>query len=179
MWPGHEAPFLTGRLSAGDCLHPGSTGGSLHGVQSQRLPQEKWRALLRAACTLVSLLNATPTLFACHAVLATHLLSSFFLPPPPSSPSPFSSPSLLPFFLSLPFLHCHFPYSPLSLLPPLSFLLTHLPFTDIYLHDGGGMFSIIHCHLHPARSCMHLLAHFLQSKTYSKTTPRKTNILHQ
>lgn len=105
--------------------------------------------------------------FACHAVLATH----FFLSSPPSSPSPFSFPSLLPFFLSPPFLHCHFlSFLPLLLsFPPLSlFLLSRFPFTDIYLHDGGGMFSIVHCHLDPARSCMHLLAHLLQSKTYSK-----------
>ena len=71
-------------------------------------------------------------------------------------------PSFLPLLLSLP------PSSPLSLLPPLSlFLLSHFPFTDICLHDGGGMFSILHCHLDPARRCMHLLAHLLQSKTCS------------
>ena len=82
---------------------------------------------------------------------------------------PFSLFPLPPLFLLSPFPSLFLPFSSLAplLSPSLFFSSPHFPFTDICLHDGGGMFSLVHCHLHPAHSCMYLLAHLLQSKLSS------------
>ena len=85
----------------------------------------------------------------------------------PSSFIPSPS-NILPFLLNLSFSPP--PSLPSKFLPSslsLFLLFPHFPFTDICLHDCGGMFSLIHCHHHPARSCMYLLAHLLQSKLSS------------